>query len=100
MTKERSRDEIGDMIVFYKTWKNKLKEANKGIEVSYHDQIIENTKENRIWGKRLWYYQFEEIIGRSPTISPPFLIESDYTHWETNSQDKLYHDKNTQEYKN
>lgn len=37
-------------------------------------------------------------MGGSPTVSPPFLMESGHADRETNTQDELYRDQDTQEY--
>lgn len=63
---------------------------------------MENTRGNTIREvliqKCPWYYQFEEIMGGSPTVSPPFLMESGHANRETNTQDELYRDHDTQMY--
>ena len=63
---------------------------------------MENTRGNTIREvliqKCLWYYQFDEIMGGSPTVSPPFLMESGHANRETNTQDELYRDHDTQMY--
>lgn len=37
-------------------------------------------------------------MGGSPTVSPPFLMKSGHANQETNTQDELYRNHNTQIY--
>ncbi len=59
MTKEKIRDKIGNIIIFYQTWKNKMDKIKLGLDIIYHDQVIENIKENIIQKvliyKCFWY---------------------------------------------
>ena len=102
VTKEKTRDKIGSMIALYKTWRNKADETGWGLDVTCHDQVMENTRGNTIREvliqKCPWYYQFEEIMGDSPTVSPPFLMESGHEDRETNVQDELNRNPDTQLY--
>ncbi len=90
--KRKTRDKLGSMIALYKTWKNKAEETGWGLDVTYHDQVMENTPGNTIrevlTQKCPWYYQFEEIMGGPSTVSPPFLIESGHANRKTNTQDE------------
>lgn len=102
VTKEKTRDKIGSMIALYKTWRNKAEETGWGLDVTYHDQVMENIRGNTIREvliqKCPWYYQLEEIMGGSPTVSPPFLMESGHANRETNTPEELYRDHDTQQY--
>ena len=63
---------------------------------------MENTRGNTIREVLIqecpWYHQFEEIMDGSPTVSPPFLMESGHASRETNTQDELYRDYDKQMY--
>lgn len=40
--KKKKQDEIGSMIALLKTWRNKADETGWGLDVTCHDQVIEN----------------------------------------------------------
>lgn len=48
VTKEKTRDKIGTMIALYKMWKSKANETGWGLDVTCHDQVMENTKRNTV----------------------------------------------------
>ena len=39
-------------------------------------------------------------MGGPPTVFPPFLMECGHANWETNTQDKLCRNHDTQRYQN
>lgn len=80
VTKEKTRDKIGSMVAIFKTWTNTADETGWRLGVPRHDQVMDNTRGSTIrevlLSKCPWFYQFEEIMCSSPTVAPPFLMES------------------------
>ena len=61
VTKEKTRDKIGSMIALYKTGRNKADETGWGLDVTWHDQVTENTRGNTIR---------EVLIQKCPLVPP------------------------------
>ena len=69
-------------------------ETGWDLGVTRHDQVMDNTRGSTIrevlLSKCPWFYQFEEIMGGSPTVAPPFLMESGHENRETVTTDAIY----------
>ena len=80
ISKEKTRDKIGQMIKTFKETRSLADTTGWGVDPTNHDVVAENTRgetiKEVILKKCAWYYEFEEIMGDLPTITPPFLIES------------------------
>ena len=79
-----------------------------GLDIFNHNQVGDNTYGKTIQEVSLlkwsFYYDFEEIMGDSLTISQPFLIESGPPNREAEVREEFLHkdimcDLNTQQYK-
>lgn len=77
ISKQKTRDKIANMVALYKKWREKAGHYGWGLENFNHNHVGENT-----YGRTLreilllkcsFYYEFEEIMRESPTISPPFF---------------------------
>ena len=80
ISKEKTRDKIGQMIKTFKETRSLADTTGWGVDPTNHDVVADNTRgetiKEVILKKCAWYYEFEEIMGDLPTITPPFLIES------------------------
>lgn len=95
------------MIALYEKWRDKADTTGWGLDISNQNQVGDNTygktiREDLIL-KCSFYYEFEEIIGDSPTISPPFWMESGHLNREAEVREEFFHkdtmcDLNTQQY--
>lgn len=92
------------MIKLYKDWRDKAETTGWGVDPANHhytpnELIGSQTIQEVLISKCPWYYEFEAIMGGSPNVAPPFLMESENPDRETLSpQDDMYTD--TQEYQN
>ena len=82
ITKEKARDKLGTMIKLYKDWRDKAETTGWGVDpANYHyianESIGPQTIQEVLISKCPWYYEFEAITGGSPTVAPPFLMESE-----------------------
>lgn len=102
VSKQKTRDKIANMVALYKKWRDKADTTGWGLDVSNHDQVGDN-----IYGKTIgevlllkcsFYYDFEEIMGDSPTINPPFLMESGHPNREAEVRENSLSDLDTQQY--
>ena len=79
-SKQKIRDKIANMIALYKKLRDKANTTGWGLDTSNHDQIGDNTCGKTIREVLLlkcsFFYNFEEIMGDSPIITPPYLMES------------------------
>lgn len=102
MTKGNLRDKIGSMTDTHKKWRNIADETGWGLDLSKHDQTQENTGGETIREVLLqrcsWFYEFEEIMGDSPGIHPPFIMESGFEIRETSEPNRLYQDIDEESY--
>lgn len=106
-SKQKTRDKIANMIALYKKWRDKADTTGWGLDISNHNQVGDNT-----FGKTIreilllkcsFFYDFEEIMGNSSIITPPFLMESDHPNREVEvREESIYKDDvsylNTQQY--
>ena len=81
VTKEKTRDKIGNMIALYKRWEDKAGKTGWGVNVKEHDQVTDSssslmTIREILISKCSYYYEFEEIMGTSPNVAPPCIAES------------------------
>lgn len=70
VTKEKTRDKIGNMIALYKKWRDKAEKTGWGVNVKDHNQVADSgsgliTIREILISKCPYYYQFEEIMGTS-----------------------------------
>lgn len=95
------------MIALYKKWRDKANTTGWGLDTSNHDQIGDNTCGKTIREvlllKCLFFYDFEEIMGDSPIITPPYLMESGHPNWDVEVKKASSHkddmcNLNTQQY--
>lgn len=79
-SKEKVRDKISQMIKTYKETRALADATGWGVEPTKHEMVANNTHgetiKEVIIKKCFYYYDFEDVMGDSPTISPPFLVES------------------------
>ena len=106
VNKEKDRDKLGTIIKLYKDWRDKAKTTGWGVDPANHrytanELIGPQTIQEVLISKCPWYYEFEAIMGGSPNIAPPFLMESENPDWETFSpKNDMYQDIDIQEYQN
>lgn len=43
VTKEKTQDKIGNMIAFYKSWRDKAEKTGWGVNVKEHDQAADSS---------------------------------------------------------
>lgn len=101
VTKEKTRDKIGNMIALYKRWRDKTKQTGWGVNIKDHDQVADSgsslmTIREILISKCSYYYEFQEIMGTLPNIAPPYIAESGQPDCVT--MDKPSEDINTQQY--
>lgn len=68
VTTEKTRDKIRSLTALYETWRNKADETGWGLDVTCHDQVMENTRGSTIREGLIQKYPWE-IMGGSPTVS-------------------------------
>ena len=106
VTKEKARDKLGIMVKLYKDWRDKAETTEWGVDLTNHHYIANKSLgppkiQEVLISKCPWYYEFEAIMGGSPNVAPPYLIESENPDRETfSSKDDVYQDLDTQEYRN
>ena len=69
------------MIALYKRWRDKAEKTGWGVNVKEHDQAADSgsslmTIREILISKCSYYYEFEEIMGTSPNVAPPYIVES------------------------
>ena len=103
VTKEKTRDKIGNMIALYKRWRDKAEKTGWGVNVKEHDQVADSgsslmTIREILISKCSYYYEFEEIMGTctSPNVAPPCIAELGYPDRVT--LDDLLQDIDAQKY--
>ena len=81
VTKEKTRDRIGNMLTLYKKWRDKVESTGWGINRKDHDQPPDDgassmTIRQILIFKCSFFYEFTEIMGTSPNVAPPYISES------------------------
>lgn len=81
VTKEKTRDKMGNMITPYKRWRNKAEEIGWGVNVKDHNQVADSgssliTIQEILISKCSYYYEFGEIMDTLPNVAPPYIVES------------------------
>ena len=82
VTKKKAADKLADMVKSYKNMRETANRTGWGTQEAEHKQQELNSEEestvkDHILKKCPWFYEFEDIFHKHPTISPPILIESE-----------------------
>lgn len=81
VNKQKAADKINDMIKTYKEWQVKAEGSGWGTGQDEHEGYFlsdgphDNVKV-LLLSKCFWYYDFESVFHRHPTINPPLIIET------------------------
>ena len=82
VTKIKAADKLADMVKSYKNMREIANRTGWGTDEKEHKQQELHseagiTVKDHILKKCPWFYEFEDIFHKHPTISPPILIESE-----------------------
>lgn len=79
--KKKASDNIIDIVKTYKKWRVKAEGSGWGTGQDEHKKyaLAEWTQTNvkaPLMSKSSWFYEFESVFHKHPTINPPLIIES------------------------